>query len=117
MVSPLLRGLLTFPQVGLCLNEVRLEQRLGIFLLGLGARGPEVFLKLPRFCDEAVGNADRFPLWDGIDCCIRVFNTLVQPRIEDFKWFVRIVGLLEIPVVLHQARRQYSRVVRVEVAK
>ena len=37
----------------MCLNEVRLERRPGIFVLRLGAQGPAVFLKLTIFRDEA----------------------------------------------------------------
>ena len=51
-----------FPQFGLCLNKVCLEQHPGMFLFRIGARGTAVFLKLPRFRDDSVVNADGFSL-------------------------------------------------------
>ena len=92
---------------------MRLEQRPGLILLRLGLPGPAVFLKLSRFCDEAVGDADDLSLFYGIARRNCVVDTLVKPCVEDFEWFVRIVGLPEIPSVLRQVRRQNSRVVGV----
>ena len=81
-------------QVGLSLDEVHLEQRPGLFLLQLGAPGPAVFLKLPHFRNEAVGDADNLSLCDGLARRGRLVNALIKPRVEAFEWFVRIVGLL-----------------------
>ena len=93
-----------------------LEQHPGIFLLQLGAPGSSVFLKFPRFYDKAIGDADNLSLCDGLSRHGCVVNALVQTRVEAFEPFVGIVGLPELPVVLRQIRRQYLRVVRVEVA-
>ena len=93
-----------------------LEFSPGLFLLQLGSPGSEVFLKLPRFRDEAVGNAYNFSLCCGIALRGRIINALIQPRVEAFEWFVGIEGLRELPVVLRHFHRQYPRVVRVEVA-
>ena len=117
MLSPLVGGLLTFLQVSLRLDEVRLEQSPGIFLLRLGAPGPAVFLKLPCFRDEAVDDADNLSLYDGLARRGCIVKALVQTCVEAFEWFVGIVGLPELPVVLRQVRCQYSRIVRVEVAE
>ena len=62
--------------------------------------GPAVFLKLPRFRDEPVGNADDLSLCDWLARRSCVVNELVKPRVEAFKWFVGIVGLPDLPVVL-----------------
>ena len=105
------------PQVSLRLDEVRLEQCSGLFLLQLGAPGPEVFLKLPCFRNEVVGDTDDFSLCDGLACRGRVVSALVKSRLEDFEWFVGIVGLLEIPSVIHQFCRQYSHIVFIELAE
>ena len=117
MVYPLLGGLLTFPQVRMRLDEVHLGRRSGLFLIQLGAPGPAVFLKFPSLWDKAVGNADDFSLCDGLTRRGRVVNVLVQTRVEDFEWFVNIVGLLELPVVLCQVCCQYFCIVCVEVAE
>ena len=96
---------------------MRLERRPSIFLLQLGAPGPAVFLKLPRFRDKAVCNADDIYLYDGIACRSCVVNALVKPRVESFKWFVGILVLPELPVVLREVCRQYLHVVHLEVAE
>ena len=74
-------------------------------------------MKLPRFCNEAVDNAEDLSLCDGLACRSLVVNTLVKPHVEASEWFVGIAGLPELPVILGQVRRQYSRVVRIEVAE
>ena len=44
-------------------------------------------------------------------------NSIFKSFVEAFEWFVRIVGLPELPAVLCQVRCQYLRVVGVEVAE
>ena len=56
-------------------------------------------------------------LCDRLACRGHIVNALIIPRVEDFEWFVGIVGLLELPAFLRQVRHQYSCVVRVEVAE
>ena len=70
---------------------------------------------ISRFRDEAVGNADEFPLCDGIVRRGCIIGALIQTCVEAFDWLVRIEGFLELPIVLCQVRRQYPCVVRVEV--
>ena len=82
-------------------------------MLRLGAPGMAVFLKFTCFRDEDVGDADYLSLYDGIYRRGHIVNALVQYRLEDFGWFVKIEGLSELPVVLCQVRCQYSRIVRV----
>ena len=89
----------------------------GLFLLRIGSLGSSVFLEFSRFRDEAVGNADNLPLCDVLARRGHIIDTLIQPRVEAFKWLVRIEGLLELPVVLRQVRCQYPDLVRVEVDK
>ena len=80
MVSSLSGGLLTFPQVGLRLDEVRMEQHRGLFLIQLGAPGLAVFLKFPCFYDKSVRNADKLSLYDGL--ARRIVNALIQSCVE-----------------------------------
>ena len=117
VVTPLTGGLLTFPQVGLRFDEIFLEFSPGLFLLRLGSPGSTVFLELPRLCNDAVGDADNFSLYDGLARRGRIINTLIQPRVEAFKWFFGIEGLPELPFFLRQVCRRYPRVVHVEVAE
>ena len=100
VVPPLLGGLLLFPQVGLRLDEVRLERCPGIFLLRLGPPGPSVFLKISCFCDEAVCNAYDLSLCYGLTRRGHIINTLVKPCVEAFEWFIGIVILPELRFIL-----------------
>ena len=99
------------------LDEVRLEQRPGLFLLRLGASGLVVLLKFPCFRDKAIGDADDLSLCFGLSCRDRLVNALVKPRVEAVELFVSIVGLPELPVVLRQVCHQYLRILRIEVAE
>ena len=69
------------------------------------------------FCDEVVGNADVLPLCYGLYFRGHAIHALIQPRVEDFDWLVRIEGLLELPVNILQVRRRYMCIVRVKVTE
>ena len=56
-------------------------------------------------------------LYDDLARRGRVINTLIQPRVEAFEWFVGIEDLPELPNILRQVCRQYPCVVRVEVSE
>ena len=57
------------------------------------------------------------PLYDGLARRGHSIDALIQPRVEAFDWLVRIKGLLELPVVILQIRRQYMCIVRVKVTE
>ena len=100
MIPLLSGGFLPFLQVSLRLDEVCLERRPGLLLLRIGVPGPSVFLKLSRFCDKAVCDADNLSLSYWIVHRGRVINALFKPRVEAFEWFIGIIGLPEISVIL-----------------
>ena len=117
MLPPLTGGLIIFLQVGLRFDEMCLQFSLGLFLLQIGLLVSEAFLKFPCFRDKDLGNADDFNLCDGISCRGHLIDTLIQPRVENFEWLVRIEGLPELPVMIRQDCCRYLRVVHVEVAE
>ena len=90
-----------------------LERYPGIFLLWIGLPGSAVSLEFPRFRDKAVGNADDLPFCDNPSRCGHESDTLIQPRVEDFKGLVIIVVFPELPIVLSQVRCLYPCIVRV----
>ena len=79
-------GLLEFLQIGLRFNGICLKFSPGIFVLRLGLPGLAVFLELPRFRNKAIGDADDLPFFDRLSRRCHIINTLIQPRLEAFKW-------------------------------
>ena len=92
-------------------DEVCLECCPGILRLGLGLPGLAVFPEFPCFSNDAVGDADDFPLCDWLSIQGRIIHALVQPRVEALYGLVGILGFSELLVVLVHVCGQYPSVV------